>query len=378
MRRLRGNCLGATCFHLAGTAVLLAAYGLAARTLLGQQSVAPQAPMTEQERIRIRQAKEWEKEGTELFSKGQFGGAALAFGKVYALYPDNLAASFNYGYTLETLGQFEKAIAPLQKVVAARAEDAQARFLLGVCYLGVGRLEDGVAELEKSLVTEPANIHALFQLAVAYHKLHQEAKADERLRRMAELSPDSAETFLYIARGRRMARTYEEAEKDIAHSLQLDPKNAEAHFERGVIEKGLHHFEEAEASFLEALRLSPEIPKYNLALAELYLTARHDPLAAIPYLQLAVQLNPDDAEANLELGNAYLKKNDAASAEKALERSIELDAGRSRAHYLLGMLLQRQGKKDEAAREFVAAEKLAAEEHRRFPKSETPEEEKTD
>ncbi len=102
------------------TVLLVVTHGFMAMNLPAQQSSSAQTPMTEQERLC--QAKEWEKEGTELFSKGQFGGAARACGKVYALYPDTLAVAFNYGYTRETLGQFEKAIGPLQKVVAARPQ----------------------------------------------------------------------------------------------------------------------------------------------------------------------------------------------------------------------------------------------------------------
>jgi len=166
-------------------------------------------------------------------------------------------------------------------------------------------------------------------------------------------------TYVYAARVFRIAREYVPAEKNVDHALALDPKLAEAHFERGMIEFGLDRDDEGEKSLRQALRLSPEMPKYNLAMGEYYLNIPHDSQASIPYFQRAIQSNPDDGEAYLDLGDAYLRLRKFAEAELSLRRAIELEAiEKRRSHYLLGLTYQREGKKTRAAQEFAIVEKM--------------------
>lgn len=339
---------------------LLVSLGLPVAALSQTLPPRPQTLGTEEQSLR--QAKIWAKEGLSLYASGKYWSAAQTFEKLYALYPDNPDVAFDYGQALQGLGEFERAIEPLRKALVARPDDSEARLSLGVCYLGVGRLEEGVRELEGSLAGNPSNNRTLFYLAVAYHSLRRDADANQQLRWMVERNPNSALTFLYIARALRMVANYAEAEKAIHKALELDPKASEAHFERGFILRGMGHSAEAEKSLLEALRLQPEKPSTNLALGELYLADRHDADAAIPYFQRAIQFNPSDARAHLDLGKAYLRKGDSA-AENSLRHAIELRPGFRQAHYLLGTILQRQRRKDEAAQEFSIAEKLGAVEH---------------
>jgi tetratricopeptide (TPR) repeat protein len=341
---------------------LILALLLAVAPCLAQQA-APKPPPDAQERIR--QALEWNKEGMDLYAKGKVGSAAEDFGKVYAWFPDNPDVAFNYGMALTSLGQFETAIPPLQKAVAGRPSDGAAHMNLGICYIGLGRTEDGVAELQKTIQTDPKNAEALFQLALAYHKLNQPDKAAESLRWLSERNADSPKIHLYIGRALRIAKSFPEAEKEIDKALALDPHFAEAQFELGVIQRAEGHAEDAEKSFKEALRLHPEVPKYNQGLAQLYLMQFHDVDKALPYFKTVVEFNPDNAMAEVDLGDAYLKKGDIPDAEKALRHAIELDAKVSRPHFLLGTLLRRQGKKEESAKEFAAAQALAEKEHDR-------------
>lgn len=323
------------------------------------QAVLP--PAAEEERAR--QANAWNKQGMAFYSTGNYYAAAQAFRRVYSLYPDNPDVAFNYGIALQTLGRFESALAPLLKGISARPEDSAAHLSLGVCYLGLGRFPEGVVALEESLRGDPSNIQALFYLAIAYHKLNRDADANERLRWMAERNPQSPLTYLYTARALRMASKFTEAEEVILKSLELDPRSAEAYFERGCIERLLSHPEEAAKAFQEALRIHPEMPNAYIELGEVTLDNRIDPDAAMWYFRKALELNPDDARGLFDLGDCYLKKHEMEEAQKALEHAIEIDSHLSRAHYLLGSILQRQGRNEEASREFAQARALGKQEH---------------
>jgi tetratricopeptide (TPR) repeat protein len=342
--------------------ILATALLVGAARCWAQQAAEP-PPASEQQRVR--QALEWNKQGMAFFAQGKIGDAAREFGKVYAWYPNNPDVAFNYGMALTAVGEYREAIPALEKTVGLRPLDGAAHLNLGLCYIGSGRIEDGVSQLQKTLETDPKNMDALFQLALAYHKLKQNDKAEECLRWLSERNSESPQIHLYIARAERIAKSYLEADREIAKALELEPQLAEAHFERGVIVKAEGHFEDAEKSFQEALRLRPEVPKYNQALAQLYLVEFHDVDRAIPYFQKVVEYNPDNAAAQVDLGDAYLKKGDLATGEPLLRRAIELDPQASRPHYLLGVLLRRKGRKEEAEKEFSAAAKLAPAEHHR-------------
>jgi tetratricopeptide (TPR) repeat protein len=297
-------------------------------------------------------------EGLRLFGRGQYWGAARAFERAYHLYPENPDLAFNYGLALQTLGQHQRAIEPLRKATAARPDDAEARLSLGICYLGVGRLEEGISELESALLHDAQSLHARFYLAVGLYGLHRGPEADQHLRQMAESHPHSPQTFLYVARAYRLTWNYEDAAKMIKKALELDARSADAHLERGLIEIGLKHPDEAEKALLEALRLNPEIPGAHLALGEIALNDRRAPDAAIPFFERAVEMNPSETRGYLGLGSAYLKKNDLKAAEAALRRTLELEPNHERAHYFLGQVLQRQGRREEAQREFAEATRV--------------------
>ncbi len=53
-----------------------------------------------------------------------------------------------------------------------------------------------------------------------------------------------------------------------------------------------------------------------------------------------------------------MKKGQPATAEGMLRRAIDYDPNNRAAHYLLGQLLQQQGRAEEAKQEFAIAEKL--------------------
>ena len=78
----------------------------------------------------------------------------------------------------------------------------------------------------------------------------------------------------------------------------------------------------------------------------------------IAALQKSLWLNPFYSAPYIVLGKAYMQKGQPATAEGMLTRAIEYDPNNRSAHYLLGQLLQRIGRTEEAKREFGIAEKL--------------------
>ena len=75
-------------------------------------------------------------------------------------------------------------------------------------------------------------------------------------------------------------------------------------------------------------------------------------------LQRSLWINPFYSGPYILLGRAYLRKDQPATAEGMLRRAIEYDPNNRTAHYVLGQVLQRLGRLEEAKREFAIAERL--------------------
>src|SRR5262249_25463738 len=72
----------------------------------------------------------------------------------------------------------------------------------------------------------------------------------------------------------------------------------------------------------------------------------------------AVALDPKNAPAHNNLGNALMDKDDLEGAATAHQRALALDPKNGRVHSNLGAVLFRQGRYAEAARAFAQAEAL--------------------
>ena len=73
-------------------------------------------------------------------------------------------------------------------------------------------------------------------------------------------------------------------------------------------------------------------------------------------MSLALEADPNSAEAHDTLGGIYLERGDLQRARLQFEKAVQLQPQSGPAHYHLGLVLQQQGKTAEAEREFRAAQ----------------------
>jgi len=73
-----------------------------------------------------------------------------------------------------------------------------------------------------------------------------------------------------------------------------------------------------------------------------------------------LELQPNDPDAQVVLGNAYMAKNDVPRAIIEYERALSLHPEDSNAHYNLAVALTEKGESDRAAREFEKAREFGS------------------
>ena len=145
---------------------------------------------------------------------------------------------------------------------------------------------------------------------------------------VAEEPGQSLQSLLDEARDAQSRRDFSAAAEGYRKAVELDPSVAELWTNLGLMYHETGKPNEAMQSFKEAIRL-----KSSLFVPQLFmgieLLAGKDPEAAIPFLERAEKLNPDDLQAALNLAKAYelVDKADRASDAYSVAARLRPDDG---------------------------------------------------
>jgi tetratricopeptide (TPR) repeat protein len=162
----------------------------------------------------------------------------------------------------------------------------------------------------------------------------------------------ATQKLFLLARKAAEKKQYEKAAQLLQQITTVDGKDFEAWFELANVNFLARKLAEAEQAYLTAIDTHPKffLALLNLGRLELY-QKRHD--VAIQVLEQAVKVQPDSADANYFLGEAYLQTKRGSSAVVYFEAALRLDPkGMAEVHLKLARLYDRAGMKDKAAGEY--------------------------
>lgn len=153
----------------------------------------------------------------------------------------------------------------------------------------------------------------------------------------------------------------DEAISEIGRALKVYPDYFRALNDLGVILLKLNRLDEAAQAFERASRLAPRVyyPRLNLGVIK---TRQSKYKEAVALLEQLHQENPALVEIRLPLADALMAEGKLNQAEPHLRAAVaddRLDRGSSgHAHYLLGLLLNRKERFEEAVTELAKATKI--------------------
>jgi len=152
----------------------------------------------------------------------------------------------------------------------------------------------------------------------------------------------------------QQAGTWRTSETLWTHAITVNPDNAKAHNSLGAIYGNTGRVHEAEVQFKEALRLQPDLREGlhiypNLGRA---LLAQGKVVEAVPYLERARQLKPDDADLAQEMGLAYLGADRPPDAIRAFRDAVRLNPQLEQSWFVLGVALAASGRIADARHAF--------------------------
>ena len=158
----------------------------------------------------------------------------------------------------------------------------------------------------------------------------------------------------------------EDAAVALLEAIKLDPAAKVAYYLLGkAYEAAGSRQADIRAAFKAYLEKEPRDPwAYYHYGSMLYLEAQTeltpDFKAAKAYLGKALALNPDFAEAHLQMGIIEQAEGRLPEAVRSLERAIRINPDLPAPHYRLGQVYQRLGDKERSKAEFDLFEKLKA------------------
>jgi tetratricopeptide (TPR) repeat protein len=170
----------------------------------------------------------------------------------------------------------------------------------------------------------PDSIWKSLAAAEAYESQGSYTEAVGEYRRVLTLDPYRkgihyrlGRTLFAQSRQNNSAELKAEAMKEFEQELRLDPSDASAAYELGEASRSDGQLEEAGTYFEQALKFYPDFEEAHLGLAAV-LMSQSEPQLALPHLQKAVTINPEDEVAWYRLSRAQKALGNDALQQKAL------------------------------------------------------------
>ncbi|MEO7324119.1 MAG: tetratricopeptide repeat protein [Dokdonella sp.] len=200
-----------------------------------------------------------------------------------------------------------------------------------------GLLDEAEQGYRAQLAAQPDDVDAMHLLGMLRHQRGDAAEGSRLLARALELAPDDANLALSLASLAFRDGDQDAAASGFARALNLDPNLAGAHAGAGQVAllKGEHAL--AEEHFRIALRANEE--PHALAGLGALLLERGDVDAALRHIGRAADLAPQDAMIQLQLGQAFARRDTPAFAEQAFQNALRLRPNLHQARHALGSLL---------------------------------------
>jgi tetratricopeptide (TPR) repeat protein len=308
--------------------------------------------------------------GMIYFQEGRYEQAVPALRQALKLKPSLTRTESLLSVSLSELGRYKEAAPGLEKCFH-RAADPEIKRMCGLqlqrAYGGLGRDRNAVEvalELNRLYPDDPEVLYhtgkvygnyafltmqKLAQVAPASVWRHQTlAEADEsqgsyeaaitEYRQVLALDPRRpgihyrlGRTLLARARETTSAEDLASAQREFEQELALDPLNGNAAYEMAEARRNGGQFEEAQKLFEQALNSHPDFEEAQLGLASV-LMSQQKPQQALPHLQKAIELNPENevswyrlSQVQRSLGNSKEAQNAFTKYQQLHQQKASLD-----------------------------------------------------
>jgi superkiller protein 3 len=302
------------------------------------------------------------------------------------------AQSLQVASLLLSIHENDPAINIMQKLNRRHSppQSTWAQFDLALAYLLTGNYdraaEQALVYLEAvrpAASASPEGAQAWSLIGIAYAHLNQSEQSINALRQAAALVPGEEECLLNLTRELMELNRYPEAVAAVQNGLAANPKSYALHLRLGAAYLAAGRYVEAESVFRDLVAAGDPLPTAYIGLAQVLLRTGHaeeaamvvadaekklgpkflisyfrglalaraaKPAEALAAFQQAVQLDPNNAEAHLNLGKSQFTLGRVNEAIAELQEALRLDPANPQAKRLLSQGYRRAGDAKNAAK----------------------------
>jgi tetratricopeptide (TPR) repeat protein len=296
---------------------------------------------------------------------GRIDAAISIFEKAVYFAPSDNALRLDFASALLDAERLAQAKDMAAEAVRSDPRNARARLLLGRIFYHLDDYQQAKPQLEAAVGLNP-DFETGYLLGKTYLLLHDQNNARHLFDEMVAGLGDTALLHTYFARAYSLMDYPEQAIEEFRKAAARDPHARDVHYYWALAY--LRHdetvgYDKAIPEFQAELAINPSDVRSHYMLG--YIALKQRRLAeAESELKQAEAIEPNDLNTIICLAETYIGENRTADAEAALRKAVAVagsseDARRQagRAHYLLGRLLMKAGRTEEARQQF----RLAAE-----------------
>jgi len=230
---------------------------------------------------------------------------------------------------------------------AAGASDAARLKALAAQYASSG--DPRAAETyEQAIAAAPADFPLRVELAEYFWHVGERERGNSQMERLLRLVPDNPKLKAHYGVNLAEQGRYVQAAEQLDAARRDGFDGADVLYYLGTVLWETGRLDEAARRLRDAVAKDPGKAAARHRLGRL-LIFQGKPTAAVVELTRAAELQPDAVEVLLDLGRALEASGDVSQAEATYRRALALAPDTSLAHYLLGTLLARTGRREEAA-----------------------------
>lgn len=241
--------------------------------------------------------------------------AIVAYRHAATLSPRLAPAHFALGTAYATAKAPGKAIAAFQEAAKLAPDDPQPFHVIGRLQASEKNLDLAVLSLSAALAANPAYLPALIDRADALAELERNGEALADYETIVRKRPDDAQLWLKL----------------------------------GLVNERLQRRSDAVKAYQKALNLNPSLPLAYNNLAWMAMQEKSNLEQALAWATKATQLARNVPQFHDTLGWIHHARGELDLARKSLETAAKIAPPQADVYYHLGVVLQEQGKKKEAA-----------------------------
>jgi tetratricopeptide (TPR) repeat protein len=301
------------------------------------------------------------------------------------------AQSLQVASLLLSIHENDPAINIMQKLKSRQspAQSTWAQFDLALAYLLAGKYDRATEQalvyvegVRPAASDSPEGAQAWSLIGIAYAHLNRGQPSINALRQAVAFAPGEEEYLLNLTRELMELNRYPEAVTAVQSGLAANPKSYSLHLRLGAAYLAAGRYAEAEKVFRDLVVADDPLPTGYIGLAQVLLRTGHaeeaatvladaekklgrkflisyfrglalaraaKPTEALAAFQQAVLLDPNNAEARLNLGKSQFTLGHVNEAIAGLQEALRLDPANPQAKRLLSQAYRRAGDAKNAA-----------------------------